>query len=77
MADKARNYTLRVMGDTPKTIQTDDPELWAEIERDRDAQDDDEGAVARWLGGLLQETEDALNSLLPAGFYCKIEDSND
>lgn len=75
MADIARIKILRVMGDSAATIREDDEELWAEIERDRDSQDSDEQAVERWLGGLLQETEDALNALLPNGFYCKIEDA--
>jgi hypothetical protein len=75
MADTARNYTLRVMGDSVADIREDDPELWEEIERERDSQDSDEQAVARWLGGLLQETEDKLDALLPIGWYAKIEES--
>jgi hypothetical protein len=67
-------YVLRIMGDAPEQIREDDPELWAEIERDREPHDDDNGAVLRWLGGLLSETEDALNALLPANFYAKIEE---
>lgn len=66
-------HTLRIMGDSPAQIREDDPELWEEIERDRSEQDSDDAAVLRWLGGLLSETEDALNSLLPMGWYVKIE----
>ena len=74
MASKAYTYSLRVMGDAIETIKEDDPELWAEIERDREPHDDDAGALERWLGGLLNETEDALSSLLPLGWYSKIEE---
>ena len=73
MADVARIRKLRIMGDTASAIREEDPELWDEIDRDRDSQDDDEQAVDRWLGGLLQETEDKLNALLPAEWYVKIE----
>jgi hypothetical protein len=69
-----RLYTLRVEGQSVADIREDDEELWAEIERDREPQDDEEQAVKRWLGGLLSETEDKLSSLLPAGWYARIEE---
>ena len=70
-----RLFTLRIEGQSVEDIRDDDPELWDEIERDREPHDDDEQAVQRWLGGLLSETEDALSSLLPAGWYSKIDDT--
>jgi hypothetical protein len=36
-------------------------------------EEDELPAALRWLGGLTSEAEDTLNSLLPEGFYCKIE----
>lgn len=68
-----RIYTLRIEGQAAEDIREDDPELWEEIERDREPHDNDEQSVERWLGGLLQETEDKLNALLPAEWYVKIE----
>lgn len=74
-AEKIRYlHTLRIMGDSPADLRDLDEEVWAEIERDRDPQDSDGEAVLRWLGGLLSEVEDTLNSLLPLGWYAKIED---
>lgn len=72
MADQPYLYSVRIMGETPKHIREDDPELWDEIERDREPQDTDTEAVQRWLGGLLDEMEDQLNSLLPLAWYCKV-----
>lgn len=67
-------HTLRIMGPTPESIRDNDPDLWAEIERDRSAQDDDNDAVLRWLGDLLEDATDTLNGLLPNHWYAKVED---
>jgi len=67
-------HTLRIMGASAIQIREEDPDLWAEIERDRAEGDTDDDAILRWLGDLLSETEDALNSLLPLDWYVKIEE---
>lgn len=65
--------TIRIEGLTADAIRDGDPDLWAEVFTEAAPGDTDEETVLRWLGGLLSETEDKLNSLLPEGFYTKIE----
>ena len=74
MPDHEYIFRLRIHGEDVETIKLEDAELWEEIERDRDAQDTDAQAVARWLGDFLQDAENALNVALPIGWYAKIEE---
>lgn len=74
MADHDYIFRLRIRGEDVETIKLEDAELWEEIERDRDSQDTDEQAVARWLGDFLQDAENGLNVALPIGWYAKVEE---
>lgn len=73
MARRRYLATIRIEGLTVAGIQDSDPGLWAAIDNEAIAGETSEQTVLRWLGGLLSETEDTLNSLLPEGFYTKIE----
>lgn len=62
-------FTLRI--EVPERL---DPHTHEEILDVMEQHEEDElPAALRWLGGLTSEAEDTLNSLLPEGFYCKIE----
>lgn len=50
------------------------PNVHDEILDVMEEHDEDEApAMLRWLGGHLSDGEDAVNAVLPEGFYCKIE----
>jgi hypothetical protein len=64
-------FTLRIQ--IPERGEIN-PNVYDEILDVMEQHEEDElPATLRWLGGVTSEAEDALNSLLPEGFYCKIE----
>lgn len=71
MARSTYIFTLRIVD---SDVDRMDPDVYDEILAAREPHDkDDDDAILRWLGDKTSDAEDHMNSLLPEGWYCKIE----